>query len=153
MNIRRLLLVSSALWLASLPVFSQQLDPNFRGVWKLNVEKSDFGGNPKPKMGQVNWTEHGWVYAVVTDDGHLYADAALTDHGGCILIGVQKEFSCEVKVIAPKHVRLVLKQGSAVRRVGDIELPDKNTTQTTHRVTPGDGQPYVEKTIWERDSE
>ena len=45
MNIARLLLVSSGLWLASLLVFSQQLDPNLRGVWKLNIEKSDFGGN------------------------------------------------------------------------------------------------------------
>lgn len=153
MKTTHILLAVFTIWLTAIPLFSQHLDPNLRGVWKLNVEKSDFGGNPKPKMGQVNWTERGWVYAIVTDDGHMYADATLTDHGGCILIGVEREFSCEVKVIAPKHVHLVLKQGSAVRRVGDIELINKNTTQTTHRVTPGDGQPYVEKTIWERDSE
>src|ERR1700737_4561228 len=41
------------------PAFTQQIDPAFRGVWPLNVEKSDFGGRPKPKMEQLNWTERG----------------------------------------------------------------------------------------------
>jgi hypothetical protein len=39
-----------------------------------------------------------------------------------------------------------------VRRVGDIELVDSNTTRTTHRVTPAEGAPYVETTVWRRDS-
>ena len=39
--------------------FGQQMDSGLLGVWRLNVEKSDFGSGPKPKMGLVNWTEHG----------------------------------------------------------------------------------------------
>jgi len=133
-------------------LLAQQIDPDLRGVWKLNVEKSDFGGGPKPKMGQVNWTEHGWVFAIVTGDGQLYADGIVIDRG-CTMIGVPSDYSCAVKVITPRHVQLTLKQGSTVRRVGDIELLDKNTTRATHHVTPGDGAPSVEKTIWQRESE
>jgi hypothetical protein len=88
----------------------------------------------------------------VTSDGQLYADAAATDHG-CMLIGVPSDFSCEVSIVAPQHILLKLKQGEVVRRIGDIELIDKNTTRTTHRVTPRDGWSYVEKTIWEREQE
>ena len=47
-------------------LLAQQIDPDLRGVWKLNVEKSDFGGGPKPKMGQVNWTEHGTAWGRIT---------------------------------------------------------------------------------------
>ena len=43
-----------------------------------------------------------------------------------------------------------MKQAGMVRRVGDIELLDDGTTQTTHHVTPANGDPYVEKTIWEK---
>ena len=37
-----------------------------------------------------------------------------------------------------------------IRRIGDIELLEDGTTQMTHRVTPSQGAPYVEKTIWEK---
>ena len=129
--------------------FTQQIDPALQGFWTLNVEKSDFSGRPKPKMGQVNWGEHGWTFALVTADGRLYADGVATDRG-CTLIGVFPNYSCEVEVVTPRHVRFTLRQGAAVRRIGDIELLQDGTAQTTHRVTPPEGAPYVEKTIWER---
>jgi hypothetical protein len=147
-----LFLIPFAVLLTAAPARGQQIDPALRGVWKLDVAKSDFGPWPKPKMGQVNWSEHGWVFALVTADGRMYEDATVTERG-CTLIGVPDDYSCEVKVVTPRHVHLTLRQGSAVRRVGDIELLDKNTTRATHRVTPAEGKPYVEKTIWEREAE
>ena len=148
---RTLVLFSASLLIAA-AASAQRMDPALRGVWKLNVAKSDFGPWPKPKMGQVSWTEHGWVFALVTADGGIYQDGIVTDHG-CILIGVPADYSCEVRVVAPRHVHLTLRQGPAVRRVGDIELLDKNTTRAAHQVTPADGKPFVEKTIWEREAE
>jgi hypothetical protein len=112
----------------------------------------DFGGGPKPKMGLVNWTEHGWVVAILTANGELYSDGVITDHG-CALIGIQSDLSCTFEVKTPKHVVFTLKQGDTVRRVGDIELVDKNTTLTTHHVTPSKGTPFIEKTVCERESE
>ena len=41
--------------IAATPIFSLQVDPGLRGFWILNVDKSDFSGRPKPKMGLVNW--------------------------------------------------------------------------------------------------
>jgi hypothetical protein len=143
------LVVPITVLLSTATAFSQQIDPAFRGFWTLNVEKSDFGVRPKPKMGQVNWGEHGWVFALVTADGRLYADGVETDRG-CALIGVSPNYSCEVEVVTPRHVRFTLKQGATVRRIGDIELLENDTTQTTHRTTPSESAPYVEKTIWER---
>jgi hypothetical protein len=88
----------------------------------------------------------------VTADGGIYTDGVMTDHG-CTLIGVPADHSCAIEVVSPRHVRITLRQGAAVRRVGDIELLDRNTTRAIHRVTPADGKPYVEKTIWEREAE
>lgn len=144
-----LVVLTTVLLTATSAFGQQQIDPAFHGFWTLNVEKSDFGGRPKLKMGFVNWGEHGWTFAIVTAEDRLYADAAGTDHG-CTLIGVFLDFSCEVEVVTPRHVRLTMKQGVTVRRVGDIELLENGTTQTTHRVTPSEGAPYVEKTIWEK---
>ena len=138
--------------LAAAPLFSQQMDNGLRGVWKLNVEKSEFADGSKAKAGRVNWSEHGWVFAIVSADGYLYADGVITDNG-CTLIGVPSDYSCELKIITPRHLQLTLKQGAVIQRVGDIELLDKNTTQAIHHVTPKDGKPYVEKTIWEREAE
>ena len=135
--------------IAATPIFGQQIDPGLRGFWTLNVDKSDFSGRTKPKMGLVNWGEHGWTFAIVTADGRLYADSVGTD-GGCTLIGMFPDFSCSVEMVTPRHVRLTMKQAGIVRRVGDIELLDDGTTQTTHHVTPASGDPYVEKTIWEK---
>jgi hypothetical protein len=149
MKTLRAIAAFSLLFIASTPIFSQQIDSGLHGFWTLNTEKSDFGTRPKPKMGFVNWGEHGWTFAIVTADGRLYADAVGTDHG-CTLVGVFSDFSCEVEVVTPRHVRLTMKQGGTVRLVGDIELLDDGTTQTTHHVTPANGAPYVEKTIWEK---
>lgn len=146
------LVVISLLFLMGLPAASQQMDPGLRGEWNLNVAKSTFGPGPAPKSGHVSWTEHGWVFTIITPDGGVYADAVVTDDG-CKMIGVPSQYSCQIEVLTPRHLRLTTKQGGAVRRVGDIELLDKNTTKTTHRVTPSDGKPYVETTIWERESE
>jgi hypothetical protein len=128
---------------------NQQIDPAFLGYWTLNVDKSDFAGRQTPKGGFVNWGEHGWTLALATADGRLYADAVDTDEG-CHPVGVFSNWSCEVEVVSPRHVRLTMKQGEAIRRVGDIELLEDGTTRTTHRVTPRDGASYVETTIWEK---
>jgi hypothetical protein len=143
------LIIPITVLLAVATASSQQIDPGLRGFWTLNVEKSDFGARPKLKMGFVNWGEHGWTLAIVTADGRLYADAVSTD-SGCALIGVFPNYSCQVDVVTPRHVRFTLRQGEAVRQVGDIELLENDTTQTTHRITPAEGAPYIEKTIWER---
>jgi hypothetical protein len=145
------LFMAITLLVAANAASAQQIDPGLRGVWKLNVEKSDFGGRPKPKMGLVNWTEHGWVLAIVTADGRLYADGAVTDQG-CTLVGLPSEYSCEIQVVVPQHVRLTMRKNGSVVRVSDIELVDKNTTRTTHRITPTDGAPYVQTTIWEKET-
>ena len=125
------------------------IDPTFFGYWTLNVEKSDFAGRPKPRMGFVNWGEHGWTLALTTAEGRLYADAVVTD-GGCHLVGVFSNWTCEADVVSPRHIRLTMKQREEIRRVGDIELLEDGTIRTTHRVTPRDGAPYVETTIWEK---
>ena len=139
------------LMLIALPLVGQQMDAALRGEWKLNVGKSTFGPGPAPKAGHVSWTEHGWVFAITTLGG-IYADAVVTDNG-CTLIGVPSEYSCGIEMLTPRHLRLTMKQAGAVRRVGEIELLDKNTTKTTHRVTPKEGEPYTETTIWERESD
>lgn len=144
-----LAIVLTLSWLTVAKTFSQEVDNGLQGFWTLNVEKSDFGSRPKPKMGFVNWGEHGWTFAIVTADGRLYADAVSND-GICTLIGVFPKHSCDVTVVTPRHVRFTLKQGSTIRRVGDIELLKDGTTQTIHRVIPPEGEPYIEKTIWER---
>lgn len=128
----------------------QQLSPAFHGLWTLNVEKSDFGRTPKPKAGLVNWGEHGWVFSIAKPDGSVYADGVITD-SGCALLGeFPSKFSCKVEIVSPRHVRFTLLDDGTVLRVGDIELLSDNTTQTTHRITPSTGAPYVEKTIWEK---
>jgi hypothetical protein len=132
------------------PQSERQIDAQFRGFWTLNVEKSDFGDRPKPKTGFVNWGEYGWAIAIVQADGRVYADAVETSHG-CEFIGMApNDLSCTVEVVTPRHVRLTVKQGKTIRRVGDIELLDDGTTQTIHHVTPSQGAPYVEKTIWNK---
>jgi amidohydrolase family protein len=129
---------------------SQQIDPAFYGFWTLNVEKSDFGNRAKPKAGFVNWGEHGWTFAIVQADGRVYADAVETSHG-CTFIGIAPtDLSCAVEVVTSRHVRLTMKQGATIRLVGDIELLEDGTTRTTHHVTPSQGAPYMEKTIWEK---
>ncbi len=125
-----------------------KLDPGFYGLWNLDVAKSDFASQPKPKNGQVDWGEHGWAFALVLPNGELFTDAVQTDHG-CVYIGAPP-FSCEYEVATPRHVRLTMREGAKVIRVGEIELMDDGTTKTTHRVFPSDGVPYVEKTIWVR---
>jgi hypothetical protein len=129
--------------------FSQQIDPAFRGVWSLNVGKSDFGGRPKPKMEQLNWTERGWAFAMVRADGGLYADASVIDRD-CKMIGVESDYSCEVNVVTRRHVRFTFKQGPVILRTVEIELLENGNLETTHTVTPANGAPYVEKMIWER---
>ena len=127
----------------------QKMDTSFWGFWKLNLDKSSFQGNQKPKTGLVNWTNYGWAFAILTADDQLYADAVIIDEG-CKLIGVPDDYSADIEVIAPKHLRITIRQGSVVRRVGDIELVDVNTTKTTHQVMPAGEKPYTETTIWER---
>jgi hypothetical protein len=123
-----------------------KLDEGFLGFWNLDVAKSDFAAHPKPRMGQVNWGGHGWAFALVLADGEMFSDGVQTDTG-CTYIGVDP-LSCQYEIITPRHVRLTMKDGDTVIRVGEIELLDDGTTRTTHRVIPSNGAPYVEKTIW-----
>jgi hypothetical protein len=67
------------------------------------------------------------------------------------LIGIPADYTCRVDVVTPKHVRFTLRQAGTVRRVGDIELVDSNTTRAIHRVSPASGAPYTETAIWLRD--
>ena len=96
----------------------------------------------------MDWGEHGWTFALVLSDGRMFTDGVATDRG-CVYIG-PSALSCEYEVVTPRHVRTTRKEGKTVSRVGDIELVDQDVTQTTRRVTPSDGLPYVEKTIWLR---
>jgi hypothetical protein len=121
----------------ALPLFGQRMDAGLRGEWNLNLGKGTFGPGPPPKAGHVSWTEHGWVFAIVTPGGGIYADAVMTDDG-CTLIGVPSEYSCQLDVLTPRHLRFTMKEGGDVRRVGDI--------------TPRDGESYTETTIWEKES-
>jgi hypothetical protein len=131
---------------------AQSMDPALRGSWTLNVAKSTFGPDGPPSAGTVRWTEHGWVFALVFTNGYVYADAVVTDNG-CTLLGVAADYTCHIEVITPQHVRITLTQATTIRRVGDIELVDSNTTRATHHVTPASGAPYTETTIWLRDRE
>jgi hypothetical protein len=147
-----LLAIGIAMFVATSPARTQQIDPGFKGFWTLNVEKSDFGNRPKAKAGFVNWGEHGWAFAVVNAEGRLYTDAVLTDHA-CVFIGfAPADTSCQVDVVAPRHMRLTMKRGAEDERIGDIELLEDGLTRTTHHVTPAHGTPYVETTIWEKQS-
>ena len=131
---------------------AEQLDSALLGNWTLDVSRSNFGPDGIPSSGVVRWTEHGWVLAMIFPSGYVYADAVVTDRG-CTLIGVPVDYTCTIDLVTPLHVRFILKQGPNIRRVGDIELLDKNTTRTVHRVTPASGSPYTETTIWNRDAE
>jgi uncharacterized protein DUF4440 len=130
--------------------FNQQIDPAFRGVWSLNVEKSKFADRPMPKMQQLNWTERGWAFAMVRADGGLYADASVIDRD-CKMIGVESDYSCEVNVVTHRHVRYMFKHGPVILRSVEIKLLENGTLEMTHTVTPAPGKPYVEKMIWERE--
>ncbi len=146
------------LWLVTLfallshPARAQDLDPGLQGNWTLDVAKSTFGPDGPPSAGTVRWSKHGWVLALVFANGYVYADAVVTD-SGCARIGVPADYSCTLVPLTPTHVRFTLKQATAVRRVGEITLVDRNTTRTVHRVTPASGPPYTETTVWTRDRE
>lgn len=148
MMIRRALPVAVLICFVASAAYGQKtkLDPGFFGLWNLDVGKSDFASQPKPKMGQVNWGGHGWAFALVLANGEMFTDGVQTDRG-CIYIG-EAPLTCDYDVVSPRHVRLTMKHGTTVIRVGDIELLEDGTTRTTHRVTPSDGPPYIEKTIW-----
>jgi hypothetical protein len=152
MRIRLALPLTLGLCLLPHAAQAQRVDPSLLGNWTLNVAGSTFGPDGPPTAGTVRWTEHGWVVALVFANGYVYADAVVTDKG-CGLIGVPSDYTCHIAVLAPKHLRFTLRQDGVVRRVGDIELVDTNTTRTTHHVTPASDAPYTETTIWVRDRE
>jgi hypothetical protein len=96
---------------AAVPASGQQakIDPAFFGLWNLEDARSDFGGQPKPKSGQVDWGEHGWAFALVLADGGMFTDGVATDQG-CVYIG-PSVLSCEYEVVTPRHVRITMKLG------------------------------------------
>jgi len=146
MKVLNLLLISFLITTAG---FAANMDKSFLGSWSLNVAKSDFGPGAKPKMGVVNWTEHGWSFAMLLANDLLIIDAVITDHG-CSLIGDPADYACEFTVVTPRHVTFRMKQGNTTRVVSDFELIDNNTTKVTHRRTPQQGQPVTEQAVWER---
>src|SRR5882724_3190181 len=94
--------------IASASSQSVKLDQGFLGLWNLDVAKSDFGSQAKPRMGQVNWGEHGWAFALVFANGEMFTDGVQTDHG-CVYIGISS-LSCRYELIAPRHVRLTMRE-------------------------------------------
>jgi|SRR6185295_17417797 len=127
------------------------LDPRMYGMWTLDAGHSVFGGPyPPPIGGKVNWNTSGWAFALSFAEGGMYTDAAYTDDG-CSLVGVPLSWGCTVKAVSPRHVRLVVREGSRVDRTADIELIDKDTQRAVHRVTPSKGAAYTETTVWKRD--
>ena len=146
-----LILLMLPLVLIPLGAYTQQVAQGLRGNWTLDVPKSSFGPDGPPSAGTIRWTQHGWALALIFPAGYVYTDAVITDHG-CALIGVPDDYTCRIDILAPTHIRFTLKQAATVRRVGDIELIDKNTTRTVHRVTPPSKSAYVETTIWIRDA-
>ena len=82
MKTRFLATLLASLLVAAAAAATQRIDPDLRGVWKLNVAKSAFGPWPKPKMGQVSWTEHGWVFALVTAESAAVRNATRWLHIG-----------------------------------------------------------------------
>ncbi len=62
-------------------------------------------------MGQVNWGEHGWTFALVTADGRLYADGVATD-SGCTKSG-------EIKLTAYSADRIQFDGQSCVLAVSE----------------------------------
>ncbi len=146
------LLLSPSLFsvvMAAPPAQAIKLDPKMYGMWLLDAAHSKFGGPyPSPTSGLVNWTEHGWVFAVNSAEG-LYGDATVIDHG-CILVGVKRDYTCEVRIVTPTHLHLIMRNNGRIEREGDIELLDANTQRAVHRVTPSAGASYTEATIWTR---
>ncbi|HEY7639685.1 MAG TPA: hypothetical protein VH814_08165 [Steroidobacteraceae bacterium] len=130
---------------------AEKIDPALQGIWNLDVAHSKFGPDGKPRSGQVNWGAHGFSFALVFANGELFTDAVATDNG-CAYVGASP-LTCVYSVINPRHVRLTIKEGDQVTRVGDIELLPDGTTRTTHRVTPTDRPAYVETTVWIRQKE
>ena len=149
MRYRSILALTGALILQTGAGHLQRIDPGLRGNWTLDVANSTFGPDGPPSAGTVRWSEHGWVLALTFPNGYVYADAVVTDNG-CALIGVPAIYTCRIAVISAKHVRITVRQGAEVERVGEIELVDSKTTRTTHRVTPASGAPYVEISLWRR---
>jgi hypothetical protein len=127
---------------------TSRIDPAFFGVWKLNVTKSDFGSKPGPRSGVLNWTERGWVIAMVSSDGSITGSAVGTENG-CVLIGAEKNSWCKLSIPAPKHVLVFISQGCDSVGITDMELLDRNTARTINRTYREDGKDVVESTfIW-----
>ncbi len=74
MNIRRFLAIATLMCLlpSVAPSQNAKLDQSFFGLWNLDVGKSDFASQPKPRMGQVNWGGHGWTFALVLANGEKW---------------------------------------------------------------------------------
>jgi hypothetical protein len=111
MRILRLLSIGATILLLAFSASSQQakIDPAFFGFWNLEVSKSNFGGQPSPKSGQVDWGGHGWDFALVLADGGIGTDGVATDQG-CVYIG-PSVLSCEYEVVTPRHEQGVGAQG------------------------------------------
>jgi hypothetical protein len=148
-NLKLLGLMLVTLSLTTANALAVEMDKSFLGRWSLNVAKSDFGPGPTPKMGEVNWTKHGWSFALVTASDRLVTDAVVTERG-CSLIGDPSDYTCTFTVVGPHRVAFTMKQGDVVRVVSEFELIDNDTTKVTHHRTPAQGRPFTEHATWER---
>lgn len=148
MNIRRFLAIATLICLIASVATSQNAKTRsrlFRAL-ELRCWQKRLCIATKAEDGASELGRHGWTFALVLANGEMFTDGVQTDHG-CVYVGVSP-LSCEYELITPRHVRLTMKEGATVIRVGEIELLDDGTTKTTHRVIPSDSPPYVEKTIW-----
>ena len=126
---------------ADLHVHSRYSDrPSERALARVGAPES----YTDPRLIYRRCRERGMALVTITDHDTIDGALEIAHLPGAFV-------SCEVTVVTPRHVRLRLLQGKAVRRVGDIELLDSNTTRTIHHVTPADGAPFTETTIWHRD--
>lgn len=148
-----LLLISLAmLALASVAAFAQQPDPAFFGVWKLDIAKTNFGGQAPPKVHQITIGPGGWISATIDAKGELQTVAIATGpDGACKLIGVPPEYSCEQKMTDPRHTVWTLKSKGAVMQVSEAELlADNKTVKSISKMTPVQGAAYTTEEIWNK---
>jgi hypothetical protein len=136
---------------AAAPVpHGMHLDSRMYGTWTLDAARSHFGGPyPAPTSGMVNWNEHGWAFAIGSNEEVVYTDAVSVDQG-CALVGVSGSVTCAAEATSPTHVHMVIREGGRISRVADIDLLDDNTQRAVHVITPSEGAPYTETTLWTR---
>jgi hypothetical protein len=130
--------------------FGQQLDKAFYGRWNLDLTKSKFGSDMRPKMSSVLISPEGWVATSYFEAGFLDAYAVASKSGvGCTLIGFPPEFSCEFKLADSRHGTFTVKQGGKTVQQTEVELRDENTFTIKQTATTPKG-PIVDEGFYQK---